>query len=190
MLGTPKQLTSKEVEVLLETVQHFLDYPERRGVAGGDADNLSNCFYAQSAHPERHCAVGRCMRPEMRKSVTDKILTLKQMCFEVLPVQGAELVAWRRAWEENSSEAMNWILQEKYHGCRRSFWQGLQRLHDSLVPWKLGRAKSPKAQAEAAHWLSCWETGMHLLFPSAWEHVKPILLTKLQSHYGFIPQGT
>ena len=103
-------ITSKEKEILLETVS-FYNLKNR-----GYDEVSGNCVYEGS--DGNRCAVGRCM--------TDKGIKIAN----TFPADGGSDVN-----VINEKVNIDSLLQEKYQGASLRFWKELQMLHDTSFCW-------------------------------------------------------
>lgn len=99
-----------EDEIVVETVQYYLEDPRRR--ASFLRDDVPVCAY-ETPDGSRRCAVGRCMRLDMPG------VNLKSLCGGVDSLEKQLPCLFEEA------------LRPQYRGHSKVFWSSLQNIHDN-----------------------------------------------------------
>lgn len=100
-----------QTDIVIETLQFYLEDPSRRAAVGG------GCHYRIPGKVPRHCALGRCMTDE----ALDKFETSGNT---------ADILAAKYG-------SLDQFLKPEYEGHSTEFWSDLQRLHDEAAHWSL-----------------------------------------------------
>ncbi len=156
-----------QIEIILETLRHYLEDPSRRA-AMPTTGVFDNCQY-QLDRPDGtvcYCAVGRCLKPEALEvihAVEVQPLGLVTSARRLLSTVKYEHKKNGGDPDECSFATFDDLLKPEYHGHPVEFWTQLQELHDDPANW-------PRAEADK---VERYEVGMrrhasvHRLF--GWE---------------------
>jgi hypothetical protein len=114
-----KIMQKTKAEILKETIEFYgADPINRRSVVRNEAGTILGCLY--NGPNGTHCAVGRCLKPEILQKIgfdTTTSSNNKSIVNDLISNYGED------------------IFKKEYSGHEIYFWYYIQSLHDSDINW-------------------------------------------------------